>query len=204
MKNKNQGTKFESMTKDILDPLKTFQYLGEILLSDGTLLIGKAPHIAPNAWLHCIYAALSNEDINSLENNFNLQVPGDFKSFLEISNGLGIFNTTFSLYGLRRNYKRNEDDVWQPFNIVTTNTFERPFNSKSEFFFIGGYDWDGSLLYINSKTNEVHLCEREDATSIYTWVNFECMLKSEIKRLMKLFDKSGKELNPSESTLPIK
>ncbi len=191
------------MTKDILEPLKSFGHLGEKQLPDGTLLIGKAPHIAPNAWLHCIYAPLNKENIMSLQNNLSIQIPNDYKSFLEISNGIGVFNTTLSLYGLRRNYKRNIDDVWQPFNIKTTNSMERPDNADKDFFFIGGYDWDGSLLYIDSKTNETHLCTREDATPFYSWVNFEDMLKSEIKRLIKLFDKYGKELNPDESTLPV-
>jgi len=186
-----------------LEYLKQFEYLGKRLLDNGTLLIGKAPHIAPQAWLHSIHSPLTNLQIKELEEKMQTAIPDDYKDFLKITNGLKVFNTTFTLDGLRKNFKRGIGDVWQPFNIITPNTLERPKNAGKKFFFIGGYDWDGSLLYIDSATNHVHLCEREDATSLYDWKNFEQMLESEINRLVKLFDKEGKELNPDESTLPV-
>ncbi len=187
----------------ILDIVKQYRYLGERQLEDGTLLIGRAPHIAPHAWLHSIYPPLKKLEIEELESKMSSIIPNDYKEFLEVSNGLKVFNTTFSLDGLRKNFKRGIDDVWQPFSIITPNTLERPENSRKSFFFIGGYDWDGYLLYIDSDTNKVHLCNGENATSLFHWKNFEAMLESEINRLIKLFDKEGRELNPEASTLPI-
>jgi hypothetical protein len=189
------------MIIDILRFLDKYRRLGEKRLGNGTYLIGQAPHIAPNAWLHSIYPGLSLDEIKKLESILNRAIPDVYRSFLEKSNGLKVFNTTFCLDGLRRNYSRNFGDVWQPFDIRTPNMSERPKNAADHFFFIGGYDWDGSLLYIDTRTEKVHLCHN-DATSLYEWDGFEIMLKSEVLRIMNLFDNQGKELDPSISTLP--
>ena len=190
------------MYSEILLRLKEYKYLGEKHLADGTHLIGKAPHIAPLAWLHSIYPGLTEQNILELEKQLKHPIPDDYKSFLRISNGLSVFNTTLSLFGLRRNYDRSVDQVWQPFDILTSNIRERPENAKSNVFIIGSYDWDGSLLFIDSKTNKVNLCDRDDVTSLYEWPDFETMLRSEISRLITLFDKNGKELDADSSTLP--
>jgi hypothetical protein len=187
----------------ILDALRKYEYLGTQKLNDGTELIGRAPHIAPMAWLHTIYMPLSNEEIMELESRVQQRIPSSYKNFLLISNGLNVFNTTLSLYGLRRNYKRTVDDVWQPFDIILPNTVEKPSNADNNNFIIGSYDWDGSYIYIDKTSNKVFLCEREDATPLFEWENFELMLDSEIIRISKLFDNEGKEINIDESTLPI-
>jgi hypothetical protein len=185
-----------------LDLLTKFNFLGQKELEDGTLLIGKAPHIAPEAWLHCIYPKIGSYDIKFLEKEIRMSIPDEYKEFLGVSNGLGIFNTTLSLYGLRRSYVRNVNEVWQPFNIVTPNTLERPDNAGQNIFIIGGYDWDGSYLYINTHNNKVYLCDRDNISSKFEWPNFEEMLESEIRRLITLFDDQGKEINLDQSTLP--
>jgi len=187
----------------ILDFLKKNGHLGEKKLDAGTILIGEAPHIGPMAWLHSIHPPLTNIQIAELEEKFKIKIPNEYSDFLKTTNGLKIFGTTFCLDGLRNNYRRTVNDVWQPFDIIAANTLERPKNAEKNFLFIGGYDWDGSRLYINTADNKVHLCQKEDATSLYEWVNFLHMLESEIGRLIGLFDDQGRQINEHESTLPI-
>jgi hypothetical protein len=69
-------------------------------------------------------------------------------------------------------------------------------------FFIGGYDWDGSLIYIDRITNKIHVCNQDDITPLFAWLSFEEMLNCEIKRLVTLFDKNGREYDEDKSTLP--
>jgi hypothetical protein len=187
---------------ETFDLLKGYKYLGEKQLENGTLLIAKAPHIAPQAWLHCIFAPINANDVNILEGELNQKIPDIYKEFLEMSNGLSVFNTTFSLFGKRSNYKRSIDNVWQPFDLILSNTVEKPYNADDNVFIIGCYDWDGSYLYIDKKTSSVHLCKNDDITPLYKWKNFEDMLYSEINRLIDLFDYNGKEKNVEDSTLP--
>lgn len=184
--------------------LNDFNYLGEKHLDNGTVLIGKAPHIAPLAWLHTIYAVLNEEEIGLLEKKLGCVIPFIYKNFLQTTNGLNVFNGTLSLFGFRKNYNRTVDNILgQPFDIIVPNVLERPYNAKGNVFIIGSYNWDGSYLYIDTKTNKVHLCERNDATSLLQWPDFETMIEREIPRLISLFDKEGKEIDEAKSTLPI-
>ena len=185
-----------------LDRLKAFAYLGEQYLEDGTHLIGKAPHIAPLAWLHSIYPPLVDTDIRFLDNELKHPIPNSYREFLKITNGLNVFNTAISLYGLRKNYNRTINEVWQPFDIITPNIDEIPKNAVGEVLIIGSYDWDGSLLFTDCLTEKVYLCDREDITPKFRWDSLYQMLDTEINRLIGIHDREGKELFPDESTLP--
>ncbi|HTJ52947.1 MAG TPA: SMI1/KNR4 family protein, partial [Cyclobacteriaceae bacterium] len=184
--------------------LKSYSSLGEETLKDGTILIGKAPHIAPMAWLHKIYPGLSTAEIGTLEKELGAKIPVVFKDFLQITNGLSVFNTTLCIYGLRKNYIRTIENVWQPFDIKTPNLYERPKGSKENCFFIGSYFWDGSKLYIDTIDNKVYRCSNNSSKPINMWNSFPDMLKVEIKRLCKLFDKDGKAIDGRIATTPPK
>jgi hypothetical protein len=187
---------------EILTLLNSYSRLGEKRLDDGTLLIGRAPHIAPLAWLHTVYPALTDSQIRKLEKRLDTQIPPSYKDFLLITNGLNVFNTVFCLYGLRKNYIRTVDNVWQPFDIITPNVEERIYDSKHTDFFIGGYNWDGSRLYIDGSDGSVHRCSSRSRRSLNKWNSFLEMLSSEVHRLATLFDLDGKEINESVPTVP--
>ncbi|MDP4204239.1 MAG: SMI1/KNR4 family protein [Bacteroidota bacterium] len=187
------------------DLIFKFEYLGiEKSISTGETLIGKAPHIAPAAWLNSIYLPLRENDVKLLEDELGTNIPIDYRNFLtKFSNGLDILVGTFSLDGLRRNYIRSVDESRQPFSIITKNIEERPYNAKDSYFFIGGYKWDGSCIYIDKETNIVHYCDRDDATSLFQWNSFEEMLISELHRTYLLFDDKGVKINEDVWTTPI-
>lgn len=172
-------------------------------LADGTKLIGHVPSIAPHAWLHNIYPILSNEDTTAIEKKIGIKIPSSYKDFLlQYANGLSIFIDTLSLFGLRKRIGRGIEDAWQPYSIFTPNIDQRPVDALPYHFFIGCYNWDGSLLYINVNTNKVHRCTNESVVILNTWNNFEEMLLNETKRISLLFDKYGIQKDEEESTTP--
>ncbi len=192
---------FEEIKKELFK----YKRLGEETVPEtGALLIGHAPHIAREAWLHKIYPVLSNNDITSLETNLQTTIPTVYKYFLQqYSNGLNLFVAEFSLDGLRKELGRSVAASRQPFDLSIPNIDERPDNARDSYFFIGGYSWDCSKLYIDKETNKVHYCDRWDATSLYEWNSFEEMLLSEIKRLSSLFDEDGVIINKGLHTTPV-
>ena len=191
---------FEEVKREIFK----YKNLGEEISQNGALLIGRAPHVAEFAWLHRINPVLTDEDIKKIEAELDTKVPDDYKFFLQhYSNGLGIFVSKFYLYGLRKELGRSIEASRQPYSLVIPNIDERPENAKPSYFFIGGYSWDGSKLYIESDTNFVHYCARWDATSLHQWKSFEEMLLSEIKRLVNLFDANGIIINNNLHTTPV-
>ncbi len=189
---------------EALNLIYRFKHLGTEHSSDEAILIGKAPHIGTMAWLNILYPVIDIKELDFLSNELKTGVPQEYADFLlSFSNGLNILSSTFSLYGLRRQINRDaKANVRQPYSIITPNVFERPNNAKDSYFFIGGYNWDGSHLYIDKETNFVHCCERWDAKSKLQWSSFGEMLLSELNRLYKLFDEDGKELDEDKKTIP--
>ena len=190
--------------KELLRLVYKFENLGTKKSSDGATLIGKAPHIGPLGWLNIIYPPLSLPEIAVLENDLSNNLPDAYKDFLLNNyNGLDILFSTFCLLGFRKQINRStEANVAQPYSIITPNLDERPDHAKESYVFIGGYNWDGSHLYIDKETNLVHCCERWDATSKKQWNSLEEMIISEIERLYSLFDDNGVELDESVPTIP--
>lgn len=188
----------------ILDLLYKYKNLGESKSDDGAVFIGKAPHSGPKAWLNILYPVLTEEELRFLSEELKTEIPEEYSSFLlSFSNGMNVLSSTFSLYGLRRQIDRNlEANVRQPYSIITPNIYERPENSKPSYFFIGGYNWDGSHLYIDRETNIVHCCERWDATSKKQWNSLEEMIISELERLYTFFDDKGVEIDEYNPTIP--
>ncbi len=190
--------------EEVKKELFKFKHLGEEITPNGALLIGRAPHVAPLAWQHSIYPTLSDPDVSKLERKLNMPIPGSYRWFLQNgSNGLDVFVAEFYLYGLRKDLGRSIEASRQPYSPDISNIDERPKNAKKSYFFIGGYKWDGSKLYIDTDSNQVHFSDRWDATSLFRWNSFEEMLLSEIKRLVKLFDENGKIVNANLYTTPV-
>lgn len=185
---------------EIMAVLETASALGWRMLPDGTQLIGRVPHVAPEAWLHQVFRPLSPEEIAQLERRLRRPVPQDYRELLLSANGLGVFSDSLSLDGLRKNYARTGDDRWQPYSIETPNVFERPRDAEEDCFFIGGYRYDGSLLYLRGK--EVFRCARRSAKPLNHWAGLWDMLAREVLRLASLFDAHGRKLAPKVPTTP--
>ena len=153
--------------------------------------------------MHAVYPVLSHDEISEIDNKLSCEVPLDYKNFLlHCSNGLSIFLNTLSFYGIRKKIDRDLENAWQPFSIISLNTIERIKDARTYDFFIGGYNWDGSLLYIDTKTNYVIRCSNKSVQPLNSWNNFEEMVTSEMKRIASLFDENGNEKDVDIPTIP--
>lgn len=181
-----------------------YSYLGIRESQLGATLIGKAPHIAPEAWLNGIYPTLNTTEIDELEKSLGAMIPFSYKDFLYLfSNGLTVMTDSLYLYGKRRSYNRSSIEfVRQPYDIIAFNQYEIPQNASKEMFFIGGYNWDSSHLYM-LPDQTVHYCRRYDATSLLAWDSLPIMLEEEIGRLYSLFDSNGVQIDDTIPTTPI-
>lgn len=168
-------------------------------------LIGHPSYISSEySFLNYMFVPLSDIELVDLEKMLNVEIPISYVNFLKnFSNGLKILHSTLCLDGYRKINGRGIEAFYQPFSILTINGPERPQNAKDNYFFIGGYDWDGSNLYIDTETERIHFCSRWDATSLYSWDSLEDMLLSEIDRLYTLFTEDGRQIDENISTLPF-
>lgn len=170
---------------------------------DGAKLFGHVPHIAPQAWLNIIYSPATEAEVLKLEKELKVQIPKRYRKFLTTeANGLSLFSSSLELYGYRRHYNRKSME-FLPFDLITPNVHERPEDATEGQFFIGGYNWDGSLVYMDTKTYKIYRCDRESIMPLNTWKDLDDFLLKEVKRLSTLFDEKGKEKDSNTPTIPI-
>jgi hypothetical protein len=186
---------FDSV-REVIEQAKSFGYRE---LKSGARLFGHVPHVAPEAWLHQVYAPLSERDCDLLEQKVEQPLPVEFREFLSIANGLGLFSNTLSIYGQRASYGRSGDEVWQPFSIVDANTFDRPRHAKQNQLIVGSYRSDGSLVFIDGNDGHAYQTRARSAKVLKTWSGFWQMLTSETERISKLFDNTGHRLAQEDS-----
>lgn len=189
-----------SIYKEILHSL--FQWKqGERVLENGTTLICKVPHIAPEAWFHIIYPPIQLHQINEIEKELSVSLPADLKEFLLITNGINIFSDSLSIYGKRNSYVREGDEAIQPYDLALHHSEVQSYISN-KYLVIGSYSWDGSHILIDLETNNIYRCEEYSNNILNSWPNLETFFFEETKRLTKLFDENGIEYDEDSPTTP--
>lgn len=164
---------------------------------------GHIPQLAPEAYNIYTFAPLTDEQLALLERVLNREVPKQYRAFLtHVSNGMHIFHRCLSLEGLQGSINRKLG-IQGPFDLSIPNVYERPSNADASCFFIGGYSYDASKLYMRSGSQKVFYCPRWDITPLKEWNSFSEMLIEEIQRLKSLHGADGMLQVPREETLPI-
>ena len=164
---------------------------------------GHIPQLAPEAYNIYTFAPLTDEQLALLERVLNREVPKQYRAFLtHVSNGMHIFHRCLSLEGLQGSINRKLG-IQGPFDLSIPNVYERPSNADASCFFIGGYSYDASKLYMKDDSDKVYYCARRDATPLKEWNSFSEMLIEEIQRLKSIHGSDGMLKSTRRSTLPI-
>jgi hypothetical protein len=173
-------------------------------LNNGTEIICHVPLKGPEAWLHDIYAPLTEEQINTIERSvFTKKIPAVLKEFYREMNGINLFSDTFNVYGLRFSYVRTGDESIQPYDLITPN-LGRPKECPRSWLFFGSYSWDGSKVVMDTAASEnprVFRVERWTTNVLQEWESFPDWLNSETIRVEKLFNENGYRIDPEVPTV---
>jgi hypothetical protein len=187
---------------EVLSILLAWEHLGSRRLENGAYLIGHVPHVAPEAYLHNVYAPLDDGQIDFVEENIGRTFPATMRAFYKRTNGIHLFSDALSISGHRESFVRTGDAAWQPYSIITPNTHERPENAPVDMVFFGFYSHDGSQLGMSARSPIVWRFAPDSATPLNEWLSFDEMLILEVQRLATLFDKCGREFDESAPTTP--
>lgn len=190
--NGDNSRTMEDYFNKTLSALKKWDNSGSRVLDNGTQLIGKKEHRKPGdmQYLHTLYAPLQSVQIDQLESQIQRKLPDVLRAFYACSNGLSLFNNTFSIQGLRHDYNRDTNDsAWQPVSLEY-GTVDRLQPTTNDIICFGFYGWgDGYEIYMSNQSSpEIFLCPQNQVDNIlHRWPNFEEMLISEVERLSILF-----------------
>ncbi|NMC55897.1 MAG: SMI1/KNR4 family protein [Eubacteriaceae bacterium] len=194
-------TNIKNISK-IIDKLKERRLNGEVITKNGTLLICKVPHIAPEAWLHSIYEGLSDYELKEVENKLGKKLPDDLYLLLKEVNGMNIFSDSISIFGKRISYAREGEESFQPYDLADMNE-ELDGIIPANWIAFAGYNWDGSTMYYDiNNDNSVFICERDSKNKLKVWSNIFSWLSEEVIRLSDLYDEKGIEKDEDVPTIP--
>ena len=160
---------------------------------------GRAPDLAPQAVLHRLFPPVTSALLKEADDALGRPLPGPYVRWLERSNGLWLFAGSLSLDGIRD--EPDVDGTPQPFDLLRLNLSERPGDASDGMLFVGGYDADGSLLYLDDD-DRVHRCPRESVEPLTSWPSFAEMLHAEFHRLDALFGEDGRRVSPGSTAPP--
>jgi len=193
------------MNNDFQLILRKWENGGKKVLTNGTELLCHVPHVAPQAWFHIMYTALSSQEIKDFEELSPIPFPIEYKEFLSKANGINIFSDSLSIWGLRHSYQRTGEEALQPYDLLSLNS-ERPKGCSDTWLFFGSYSWDGTRVMFDMAegtfNNKVYRCPRRSTQIIQEWPSFWVWLDSEINRLAHLYDAKGVKYNKQASTAP--
>jgi len=181
---------------DLFETLLTWKSEGLQTLPGGARRIGYVPHVGSEAYLHCIPAPLSTEEVQELEMSVGRTFRPEFKSFLRHANGLKVFSGALGIYGLRSNYAREPVSMAAslPFDIRTPNVRERPKGLHATDVVVGSYGEDGSEVVLKENGSVIRVARRT-GEELNGWPSFEYWLNAEVARLCKMFDAKGRCLD---------
>lgn len=182
--------------------LTSYEDSGKRVMSNGTVLYGKAPHVGEEAWLHGVFSSCPHSGLDEIEQKTGKSLPAILRKFLLAANGLEIFSGTLSLYGWRENCSRTVEDVLsQPYSIITPQVEERPRWLPEDCWILGSYDWDGTVVCLDGRNSVTARCV-DSGDAVCEWKTLNAFLQGEAKRLPELFDDFGVPLDDDASTLP--
>jgi hypothetical protein len=173
-----------------------FSFLGKEKKPDGTMFYGRAPHVAPVAFLHKLYPPLTDEQIIELGNVAGNKIPRHLADLYRECNGLHYFSDSLSIDGLRI------EGAHQPYDIDIPNVYERPKDAEDNIIFFGGYSWNGSLFYTKVNDEKIYWCDRKSTKPLKHWNSIEDFIYQEANRIAALFDSKGIPVDLNKSTLP--
>jgi hypothetical protein len=177
------------------------EHLGARHTDTGARLVGHVPHIAPEAYLHVIFAPLADAEIDTLEAAVARPLPAVYRRLLGVCNGLSLFAGSLIVYGVRAASVRAGDAAWQPFSAGTANVAERPAGIPGDAVVVASYKKDGSKVYIRADGGVVR-CRRDDGVTLDAWPEFLAMLAGEATRIAQHFDAQGRRSNGGLGAAP--
>ena len=168
--------------------------LGQKPYPDGTEWIGHTPHRAPEAYLHQLYAPLGAIGIGQMESEILCRLPDNFRRFLMLHNGIGLFANYINIYGLRGSWSRTNlvEAGQQPFSIMEPNVKRRPISAPDDVLFVGSLGHNRDLIGMNPD-GRVFQWVSTLSGSAKSYSSVFTFLLEEANKAEALFDPHGRE-----------
>lgn len=158
---------------------------------EGALLLCPLCWKGPEAWLHALYAPLSDAEITEIEQELGVALPPDYKRFLSIWNGATLFYCDLEMWG--RVKPHVTPDLCPAFDVGRDNQILREHVPafRTHLFGIASYSYgDVICLDLSDRTNTsaaVRVWDHEERqvtgerwSSLREWLAYEMQEGGEV------------------------
>ncbi len=158
----------------ILNQLNYWKSPDDVVLQDGTILICHLPEVAPLGYMHIIYPPLLMSDIEKIETLLKTKLPAQLVEFLLNFNGMDIFNSKLSIFGLKkyRDYSHFKQ-LFQPYDIIIENLGQ---NSTDKYIQFASYKESYNIFFKKNGDEKVYVLKKDNRelvceyASVYEWL----------------------------------
>lgn len=173
----------------VMRPLEAWACLGAEENELGTRLIGHVPQVAPRAFLHLVYAPLSERTMEDFREDFGRPVPAQLAQFMSFANGLCIFlGDAVRVYGyVPRNRTAKATIQNYPPSIVLANGAARPKGLHSGDIIVAWHERDESKVCLLEAGDVVRFDSRGGGKVLQRWPDFDTWLIAEIAARDQLY-----------------
>jgi hypothetical protein len=174
----------ETFNKEVLRPLEMSSNAGDATNELGTRLIGHAPHIAPKAYIHVVYAPLSEVYLHELKGRLGRPVPPEYEAFLANANGMSLFVGEMRVLGYVPLERRASVSVYHyPSNLMIPNVSARLVGLSHGAVVVGWYKADGSYAVVEEGGTVTRFDPKGGGSVMRKWSGFDSWLSSEVGAL---------------------
>jgi hypothetical protein len=180
----------------LYEVIKQWERFRKRELADGTIQVGHAKAIGTDAWMHTLFAPLSQEDLQDLEIQLECNFDESLRSFYSVHNGLKLFGSYFSIYGIPSSFSRTGDYLFQPFDFITHN-LDRPDNYPISTYVVGSVLTEDVVFNLlvdvsqGENSGKIYLFNRQEEQYICEWINIFDAVNEISETLVNLMQSDG-------------
>lgn len=165
-------------TEVVLPQLEAASNAGDSTNEMGTRLIGHAPEIAPRAYVHVMYAPLTEDALRELRERLKRPIPREYEAFLAKANGLSLFTGSLRVLGYVPMNNRADTSVYSyPTNVLIPNVTARLRGLTHEAVVVGWCMANNYYVAIEKDGTVI----RHGSSPKESWPSFASWLTTEIR-----------------------
>jgi hypothetical protein len=155
-----------------------------------------------SAWLHhIVFPPLTADELDALTSAQGRNLPGPLCAFLQgASNGVDLYSGELVIYGLRRTFTRDPDEL-QPFHLPDADSqfagrlLERGRDVDDDLLFIGAWRSSVTPLALRESDGSIVALDRDTGEACGAWQDLADLLTDQARQLAVLFDQQGRRVD---------
>lgn len=162
---------------------------------DNCICNGSAAYLNPDRKFNYIFKPLSKNLYEKYAASKGVVLPGELLDLYAECNGMRLFLSSFSIYGLQERRVETE-----PFDLAieNQNNHSRLHGLMDEYFFFGAFGRDYVFAYNLQNANKIACIALETGDEVMSFDSLSALLDYFIPRIAKLYDSNCRKINPDK------